>query len=55
MRWRRFDDGKTITLIYGQRSREELYCHDEFLALAEHHPNFRYVPALSHEPEGSDW
>lgn len=44
-----------ITLVYGQRSRAELYYHDEFLALAERHPNFRYVPALSHEPEGSAW
>ncbi|NMG73414.1 NADH:ubiquinone reductase (Na(+)-transporting) subunit F [Aromatoleum diolicum] len=44
-----------ITLVYGQRTREELYYHKEFLALAEQHPNFRYVPALSHEPEGSDW
>ena len=46
---------KPITLIYGQRNRDELYYHDEFLALAERHPNFQYVPALSHEPEGSDW
>ena len=44
-----------ITLVYGQRNRSELYYHDEFLALAERHANFRYVPALSHEPEGSDW
>jgi len=44
-----------ITLVYGQRNRSELYYHDEFLALAEKHANFRYVPALSHEPEGSDW
>jgi phenol hydroxylase P5 protein len=44
-----------ITLVYGQRTREELYYHDEFLALAEKHPNFTYVPALSNEPEGSDW
>ena len=51
------EDGfeRPITLVYGQRSREELYYHDEFLALAAQHPNFRYVPALSHEPEGSDW
>lgn len=46
---------KPITLIYGQRNRDELYYHDEFLALAERHPNFQYVPALSHEPEGSGW
>jgi len=44
-----------ITLVYGQRTRAELYYHDEFLALAEKHPNFRYVPALSDEPEGTDW
>ncbi|MCY1277597.1 Phenol hydroxylase P5 protein [compost metagenome] len=46
---------QSITLIYGQRNREELYYHDEFLALAERHANFSYVPVLSHEPEGSDW
>jgi phenol hydroxylase P5 protein len=44
-----------ITLVYGQRSRAELYYHDEFTQLAEQHPHFTYVPALSHEPEGSDW
>lgn len=44
-----------ITLVYGQRSREELYYHEDFLALAERHANFTYVPALSAEPAGSDW
>ncbi|WP_227818055.1 NADH:ubiquinone reductase (Na(+)-transporting) subunit F [Nitrogeniibacter aestuarii] len=44
-----------ITLVYGQRNRAELYYHDEFTALAAKHPNFTYVPALSDEPEGSDW
>lgn len=44
-----------ITLVYGQRSREELYYDAEFRALAAQHANFTYVPALSHEPEGSDW
>jgi phenol/toluene 2-monooxygenase (NADH) P5/A5 len=47
--------GLPITLVYGQRSREELYYDAEFRALAQHHPNFRYVPTLSHEPEGSGW
>ncbi len=46
---------KPITLVYGQRQRDELYYHDEFVALAERHPNFSYVPALSQEPESSDW
>lgn len=51
------EDGfdKPIALVYGQRNCDELYYHDEFLALAEKHANFTYVPALSHEPEGSDW
>ncbi|HJV01680.1 MAG TPA: phenol 2-monooxygenase domain-containing protein [Burkholderiaceae bacterium] len=44
-----------ITLVYGQRTREELYYHDEFLELASKYPNFHYVPALSGEPEGSAW
>ena len=36
-----------ITLVYGQRCASELYYDAEFRALAEKHPNFRYVPALS--------
>jgi phenol hydroxylase P5 protein len=44
-----------ITLVYGQRTREELYYHDRFLELAARHPNFTYVPALSHEPAESGW
>lgn len=46
---------KPMTLVYGQRSRDELYYDAEFRALAEKHANFSYVPALSSEPEGSDW
>lgn len=51
------DDGCTlpITLVYGARTRDELYYHDELAALAASTPTFTYVPALSHEPEGSDW
>ncbi len=44
-----------MTLVYGQRSRAELYYDDEFRDLAAKHANFTYVPALSREPEGSDW
>lgn len=46
---------RPITLVYGQRSRSELYYHDEFRALADQHARFTYVPSLSDEPEGSDW
>jgi phenol hydroxylase P5 protein len=44
-----------MTLVYGQRSRAELYYDAEFRALAEKYPNFTYVPSLSEEPAGSDW
>jgi phenol hydroxylase P5 protein len=44
-----------ITLVYGQRSRDELYYDAEFRTLAAEHANFTYVPALSTEVEGSDW
>jgi phenol hydroxylase P5 protein len=44
-----------ITLVYGQRTREELYYHEEFLSLAAQHPSFTYVPALSHEAQDSGW
>ncbi|MDX9968988.1 MAG: FAD-binding oxidoreductase, partial [Hydrogenophaga sp.] len=44
-----------ITLVYGQRTRTELYYDAEFRALAERHPNFRYVPALSEPAEDDDW
>ncbi len=44
-----------ITLVYGQRSREELYYDAEFRALAAEYANFTYVPALSHEAADSDW
>ncbi len=44
-----------MTLVYGQRTRDELYYDDEFRALAAKHPHFSYVPTLSGEPEDSDW
>jgi phenol/toluene 2-monooxygenase (NADH) P5/A5 len=40
------------TLVYGQRNRAELYHDDEFRALAEQHPHFHYVPALSEDAAG---
>ena len=44
-----------MTLVYGARSRDELYYHEVFAALATKHANFSYVPTLSNEPEESDW
>ncbi len=39
--------GKTLTLIFGNRTIRDIYYHDEFLKLAEEHENFRYLPTLS--------
>ncbi len=44
-----------MTLVYGQRTAEELYYDAEFRALAAQHSHFSYVPTLSGEPEGSAW
>ena len=44
-----------ITLVYGARNQGELYYHQEFVALAEKHANFTYVPALNDEPADSGW
>lgn len=44
-----------ITLVHGQRTKEELYYHQRFLELAAKHPSFTYVPTLSHEPDVSGW
>ncbi len=44
-----------ITLVHGVRTQADLYGREDFEALAARHPNFRYVPALSSEPEDSAW
>jgi phenol hydroxylase P5 protein len=44
-----------MVLVYGQRTRDELYYHEHFVDLAARHANFTYVPALSNEPESSEW
>jgi phenol/toluene 2-monooxygenase (NADH) P5/A5 len=44
-----------ITLVHGVRTGADLYGREDFEALAKAHPNFRYVPALSDEPEGGAW
>jgi len=44
-----------ITLVYGARSREELYYHEHFEKLVATYSNFTYLPVLSNEPEESGW
>src|SRR5580700_1053083 len=35
---------KHLYLIFGNRTEEGIYYHDEFLRLAQEHPNFHYLP-----------
>lgn len=49
------DCTQPITLVYGQRSHEELYYDAEFRALAAQHPRFTYVPALSEAADDTPW
>lgn len=45
----------SITLVYGQRTLDELYYHEDFLEIAESHPQFSYVPALSDHDGRQPW
>jgi len=45
--------GKQLYLLFGNRTEKDIYYHDEFLHLAEAHPNFDYLPTLSRG--GPDW
>ncbi len=42
---------KQLWLLFGNRTKEDIYYHEEFLKLASQHPNFHYMPTLS---RGSD-
>ncbi|CAM5537125.1 MULTISPECIES: NADH:ubiquinone reductase (Na(+)-transporting) subunit F [Alcaligenaceae] len=44
-----------ITLIYGQRSKAELYYDQEFRELAEKHPHFTYIPVISDSEAEDGW
>jgi ferredoxin-NADP reductase len=44
-------EDKQFWLVFGSRSEQDIYYHDEFLRLAAQHPNFHYLPTLS---RGSD-
>lgn len=39
--------GKTLTLLFGNRTEKDIYYHDEFLSLASAHSSFHYLPTLS--------
>ena len=48
-------DTRPMTLVYGARNRAELYYHEFFSELAQQHPNFTYVPALSEPTDACAW
>jgi len=45
--------GKNFCLLFGSRTEKDIYYHDEFVALAAQHSNFKYLPTLSRG--GSNW
>ena len=38
---------KQLWLLFGNRTKEDIYYHEEFLKLAAQHSNFHYLPTLS--------
>jgi len=38
---------KQLWLLFGSRTEKDIYYHQEFLDLAEKHPDFHYLPTLS--------
>jgi ferredoxin-NADP reductase len=41
------NQGRTFSLISGNRSEQDIYYHEEFRQLAAKHSNFQYLPTLS--------
>lgn len=46
---------RQVTFFYGARTRNDLFYLDRVESLRATLPDFTFVPALSHEPAGSDW
>ncbi len=46
---------RKVTYFYGGRSQKELFYVDEFEAIEEKNPNFKFVIALSEPLPGSNW
>ena len=40
-------EGKQLWLVFGNRTEQDIYYHDEFLQFAREHQNFHYLPTLS--------
>jgi ferredoxin-NADP reductase len=46
-------ENKQLWLVFGSRTEQDIYYHQEFLELARQHENFRYRPTLSRGAD--DW
>ncbi len=46
-------EGRQLYLLFGSRTEQDIYYHQEFLQLAREHGNFHYLPTLSRG--ASDW
>jgi NAD(P)H-flavin reductase/ferredoxin len=46
---------RPMTLYWGVRSAAELYLQDEVRRWEREHPNFRYVPVISHADDDASW
>jgi len=45
--------GKQLWLVFGNRTEQDIYYHQEFLRFAKDHANFHYLPTLSRG--GPEW
>lgn len=48
-------DQRPVRFFYGARTRADLFMLDEIAAIAAAHPDFEFIPALSHATEEDDW
>jgi Na+-transporting NADH:ubiquinone oxidoreductase subunit F len=46
---------RPIRYFFGALTRRDLFLVDELRAMEKELPGFSFIPALSNEPEGSDW
>lgn len=50
------EDQRPVTLLYGARTQNDLFCLDEIAAIGRRwSSDFRFVPVLSMEVEGTSW
>lgn len=54
--WQQRPAGRRLTLVLAAREQAGLAYHDEFVALAARHPDFRYQPLLSRDAQApAEW